>query len=111
MEWQRRYGKQGLVIIAFSHDYPQMLKKFAEGFGINYTLARWEPGKMPEPLRSVTSYPTSLLIDRHGRLRAFVFGPHLQDLEKALKAALKEQPKSEKPAKPAKPSTSAPKKS
>ncbi len=111
MEWQKRYGKQGLVIIAFSHDYPQMLKKFAESFGINYTLARWEPEKLPEPLRSVTAYPTNLLIDRQGRLRAFVVGPNLRDLEKELQAALKEQPKSGKAAKPSKLPASASKKS
>jgi len=90
-EWQQRYGKQGLVIIALSKEPPQMVKNFAKGMGIRYTLVRWEPEKLPEPLNKVFMNPTTLLIDRQGRLRAFVFGPDLLTLEKELQAALKEK--------------------
>ncbi len=92
MEWQKRYGKQGLVIIALSQDPLQMQKKFKEGVGINYLLVQWQREKMPKPLSLVFSYPTNLLIDRQGRLREFVFGPNLQALEPSLKSALKEKP-------------------
>jgi len=76
-----------------------MLKKIAEGMGINYKLAHWEKeqSKLPKPFSLVPSYPAALLIDRQGRLKAGVFGPWLMQLEKDLKAALAEKPV-EKPA-------------
>ncbi len=69
-----------------------MQKKFKQGAGINYLLAQWQREKMPKPLSLVFGYPTSLLIDRQGRLREFVFGPNLQALEASLMSALKEKP-------------------
>jgi hypothetical protein len=108
IEWQRRYGKDGLVIIAIAPSYQpmarEMLKNIAKGMGINYKLAQWEKeqNKLPKPLSLVPSYPASLLIDRQGRLRGGVFGPWLTQLESQLKEALKEKstvPKTEgKPA-------------
>lgn len=115
IEWQKKYGKQGLVIVAIaphpSMSAPPMLKKIAEGMGINYKLALWEKeqSKLPKPFSIVPSYPAALLIDRQGRLRAGVFGPWLMQIEKDLKAALAEKPKTnEKPktSKPAKRSSS-----
>lgn len=105
IDWQKRHGKQGLVIIAVTPKYYPashgMLKKIAEGMGINYKLAQWEKeqSKLPKPLSLVPSYPASLLIDRNGRLRGAVFGPWLTQLEKELKSALKEksQPSTPKP--------------
>jgi hypothetical protein len=48
IEWQRRYGKDGLVIIAIAPGYQpmarEMLKNIAKGMGINYKLAQWEKG-------------------------------------------------------------------
>lgn len=72
-----------------------MLKKIAEGMGINYKLAQWEKeqSKLPKPLSLVPGYPASLLIDRQGRLKSGVFGPWLTQLEKDLKAVLAEKPK------------------
>ncbi len=80
-----------------------MLRKTAEGMGINYKLAQWEKeqDKLPKPFSLVPSYPASLLIDRQGRLRAGVFGPWLFQLEKDLKAALAEKPEKPEPKKEA----------
>lgn len=105
IDWQKRYGKQGLVIIAVTPKYYSashgMLKKIAEGMGINYKLAQWEKeqSKLPRPLSLVPGYPASLLIDRNGRLRGAVFGPWLMQLEKDLQSALKEKskPSAQKP--------------
>ena len=103
IEWQKRYGKEGLVIIAIAPGYQpmarNMLKNMAKGMGINYKLAQWEKeqSKLPKPLSLVPSYPASLLIDRQGRLRGGVFGPWLTQLENQLKAALKEKPTAQKP--------------
>lgn len=71
-----------------------MLKKIAEGMGINYKLAQWEKeqNKLPKPFSLVPSYPAALLIDRKGRLKSGVFGPWLTQLEKDLKSALAEKP-------------------
>jgi len=92
IEWQRRYGKDGLVIIAIAPGYQpmarEMLKNIAKGMGINYKLAQWEKeqNKLPKPLSLVPSYPASLLIDRQGRLRGGVFGPWLTQLESQLRS-------------------------
>ncbi len=102
IDWQKKYGKQGLVIVALTpHSSPTaspMLKKIAEGMGINYKLAQWEKeqNKLPKPLSLVPSYPASILIDRKGRLKSGVFGPWLTQLEKDLKAALAEKPEEQK---------------
>ncbi|MCS7265809.1 MAG: hypothetical protein NZ805_13365 [Armatimonadetes bacterium] len=109
VEWQKKYGKQGLVIIALTtQSYPSaapMLKKIAEGMGINYKLAQWEQehSKLPKPLSLVPSYPATILIDRQGRLKTGVFGPWLTQIEKDLKAVLAEKPKMEEKPKGAKP--------
>lgn len=100
IDWQKQYGKQGLVVIAVTPKYHpashKMLKKIVEGMGINYKIAQWEKeqSKLPKPLSLVPGYPASLLIDRNGRLRGAVFGPLLMQLEKDLKSALKEKPQS-----------------
>ncbi len=92
VEWQKKFGKQGLVIVAFSHMPAQMQGDLAKGMGINYTLAVWDKDKFPKPISLVKGYPTSLLIDRQGRFRTVVMGPMLDQLEKELMAALKEKP-------------------
>lgn len=103
IEWQKRYGKEGLVVIAIAPGYQpmarNMLKNIAKGMGINYKLAQWEKeqSKLPKPLSLVPSYPASLLIDRQGKLRSGVFGPWLTQLEGELKAALKEKLTAPKP--------------
>jgi len=103
IEWQRRYGKDGLVIIAIAPGYQpmarEMLKNIAKGMGINYKLAQWEKeqNKLPKPLSLVPSYPASLLIDRQGRLRGGVFGPWLTQLESQLKEASRRNQPSPKP--------------
>ncbi|MFA0759764.1 MAG: hypothetical protein KEFWMYNX_002095 [Candidatus Fervidibacter sp.] len=104
MEWQKKFGKQGLVIIAFSHMPAQMQRDLAKSMGINYTLAVWDKDKFPKPISLVMGYPTNLLIDRQGRFRAVVMGPMLDRLEKELTAALKEKPPADKapPVKPTK---------
>lgn len=95
MKWQKRYGKDGLVVIAIMPRYlrmdGKMLKKIVKGMGINYRLARWEKeqSKLPKPLSLVPSYPASLLIDRQGKLRGGVFGPRSMQLEEELEIALK----------------------
>jgi hypothetical protein len=104
VEWQKKLGKQGLVIIAFSHMPAQMQRDLAKGMGINYTLAVWDKDKFPKPISLVVGYPTNLLIDRQGRFRTVVMGPMLDQLEKELMAALKEKPPTAKtsPVKPTK---------
>lgn len=102
MEWQKKHGKEGLVIIAFSQMPPEVQRSVAKQMGINYTLALWEKEKMPKPISLVMGYPTTLLIDRQGRLRAVVMGPTIYQLEKDLLAALKEKPTDRQKTPPAK---------
>lgn len=108
IEWQKKYGKQGFVIIAFSNMPADVQQSVAKQMGINYILALWEKEKMPKPVSLVMGYPTNMLIDRQGRLRTVVMGPMLDRLEKDLLAALKEKPAS--PSKPpaAKPTKATP---
>lgn len=70
--------------------------------GIRYPLLMWEPEKLPKPLSLVTGYPTTMLIDRKGRLRQvlfgpFFFGPELGKFERLLETTLSEKPPKKRP--------------
>lgn len=93
MDWQKRYGKQGLVVLAFSQAPIEVQKNFAEGMNINYPLLLWEAEKLPPPLDLVIGTPTNLLIDRQRRLRLVMLGPLFMSpkVEEELLAALKEK--------------------
>ncbi len=74
--------------------------EFAKRAKLTYPLFMWEQNKLPQLLRIITGYPTTLLIDRNGKIREVVFGILFGEQKKAferkLVAALKEKPDGEK---------------
>ena len=73
VELQKKYGKDGLVIVGMSVDAqgPGVVKKFMEANGINYQIVMADEavqeafgGKEP-----ITGIPTTFIIDRSGKIR------------------------------------------
>ena len=77
---------------------PKEQKDAAKRFGLTYPLFLWEHDKLPTPLKVITGYPTTLLIDRNGKIREVVFGilfgEKKEAFERKIVATLKEKPKS-----------------
>lgn len=84
---------------------PKEQKEAAKNMGIFYPLFLWEQKKLPKLLQVITAYPTTLLIDRDGKIREVVFGilfgEQKKEFERKIVALIKEKPKPEAEAKPA----------
>ena len=77
---------------------PKEQKDASKRFGLTYPLFLWERDKLPTILKVITGYPTTLLIDRNGKIREVVFGilfgEQKEAFERKIVATLKEKPKS-----------------
>jgi len=95
--WYRKYRKDGLVVIGLSTASPEEQREFATRAKLTYPLFVWERDKLPKLLQVVAGYPTTLLIDRSGKVREVVFGilfgEQREAFERKLVAAIKEKPK------------------
>ncbi len=95
--WYRKYRKDGLVVIGLSTVSPKEQIEFAKRTKLTYPLFMWEQDKLPQLFRVITGYPTTLLIDRNGKIREVVFGilfgEQKDSFERKLVAILKERPK------------------
>ncbi len=82
---------------------PKEQKEAAKNMGITYPLFLWEQEKLPKLLQVVNAYPTTLLIDRNGKIREVVFGilfgEQKREFERKLVAVLKEKAKGNEKAK------------
>jgi thiol-disulfide isomerase/thioredoxin len=69
IEMQKKYGKDGLVIVGVSLDQkgPKHVKKFVEENGMNYTVAMGDHSAV-EAFGGFNSIPTTFLINREGRI-------------------------------------------
>lgn len=69
IELQDRYGPDGLVVVGVSLDDagPEVVEAFAEKTGINYPLAMGNR-EVLKAAGGVEALPTTLVIDREGRL-------------------------------------------
>jgi len=70
VELQKKYGKDGLVIIgALSHDpkTPAAVKTFAAKLGMNYTIVKSDD-EIEEAFGGFDAIPTTFLIGRDGRI-------------------------------------------
>lgn len=76
---------------------PKEQLEFAKRVKLTYPLFMWEQQKLPQLLRVINGYPTTLLIDRNGKIREVVFGilfgEQKEAFERKLVAALREKPK------------------
>ena len=67
---QNKYGKDGFVIVGVSIDQagPDVVKSFAEKFGINYQMVMADE-KVAAAFGGIEVVPTTFLIDRAGNIR------------------------------------------
>jgi thiol-disulfide isomerase/thioredoxin len=67
---QNKYGKDGFVIVGVSIDQagPEVVKSFAEKFGINYQMVMADE-KVAADFGGIEVVPTTFLIDRAGNIR------------------------------------------
>ena len=90
VELQKKYGKDGLVIVGVSLDRsgPERVKKFAQENGMNYTLVMGDEDVV-EAFGSFEAIPTTFLINRSGRIVHQKTGalPH-DEYEKLVQRAL-----------------------
>jgi peroxiredoxin len=95
-KWAQRYKRQGLVVIGLSMASPKEQREAAQRFGITYPLFLWEREKLPSLLRRITATPTTLLLDRKGRIVevqvGLLFGERLAAWERKIRALLQERP-------------------
>ena len=70
VEMQKKYGKDGFVIVGASVDQggPGVVKAFADKNGVNYTLVMADEAVV-SAFGGVEAIPTTFLIDRNGQIR------------------------------------------
>jgi thiol-disulfide isomerase/thioredoxin len=70
IEMQKKYEKDGLVIVGISIDEagPEVVKTFAEKFGINYPIVMADDA-IAQAFGGIEAVPTTFLIDRSGQIR------------------------------------------
>lgn len=100
---QNEFGPQGLQIIGLNYEHGpteqeviKAVEQFIQEFGINYPCALGTD-QIQQQVPGFEGFPTTLFIDRAGRVRAKLVGLH----DHALLQALVEQLLAEGPASPA----------
>ena len=91
-ELQKKYGKEGLVVVGVSLDQegPAVVKKFMAGQRMNYPVVMGDE-KIVKAFGGVEGIPTTFLIDRNGVIRHRKLGAMpTADYEAILKPLLKE---------------------
>lgn len=76
MEFQKKYGSQGLVIVGVAIDDPDAVRKFTEKLGVNYPiLLGTRPVFDAYSNVGMLGLPTSFYIDQQGKLLGQSSGP------------------------------------
>lgn len=89
LEWQRAYGPRGLRLVGVSSEKPEVLRKFASGRELPFTVAV-DPDDKVGATYHVPAIPMLVVIDRAGVVR-FVHiggGAHLDEVEAAIRPLL-----------------------
>lgn len=70
VDLQRKYGKDGLVIVGVSLDQagPAVVEDFVKKFGVNYQMVMGDDD-VQTAFGGVEAIPTTFLIDRNGQIR------------------------------------------
>lgn len=87
---QERYGKDGLVIVGISLDRrgAEHVKKFTVKHGMNYVVVMGDDA-VGEAFGGIAAIPTTILIDRQGKIRHKKVGSmHHDEYEKLLRPLL-----------------------
>ena len=74
IELRNTIAADKLEIIGLSFEDARVVKNFAEGKNINYTIAISQPQMLPEPFSKVTALPTMFVIDASGNLKIALEG-------------------------------------
>jgi thiol-disulfide isomerase/thioredoxin len=93
IELQKKYGKEGLVIVGASVDQggPSVVKAFADKAGVNYTMVMADEAVV-SAFGGVEAIPTTFLIDRSGQIRDRKLGAEeTADYEKKILAVMSEK--------------------
>jgi thiol-disulfide isomerase/thioredoxin len=93
IELQKKYGKDGLVIVGVSVDQqgPSVVKPFADKNGVNYIMVMADEAVVGA-FGGVEAIPTTFLIDRNGQIRDRKVGAEeTADYEKKILAVLAEK--------------------
>lgn len=88
---QKKYGDDGLVFVGISmdEDGPEVVRKFVKEHGINYTIVMGDEAVV-NAFAPIEGYPTTIIIDREGRIRDRKLGAKpTAEFEKAILAVLK----------------------
>ena len=88
---QKKYGKDGLVIVGISLDRggPAKVIDFAKRFGINYPVVMGDNEQL-DGFGDISAIPTTFLIDRDGNIRDRKVGAmETAEYEKRILAVLK----------------------
>ncbi len=90
---QKKYGKDGLVIVGVSVDdgerASEMVQLFIKKVGVNYPIVMGD-ADVAQSFGGIEMYPTTFIIDREGKIRDRKVGPEAMDqYEKRVLAVLK----------------------
>jgi thiol-disulfide isomerase/thioredoxin len=89
---QKKYAADGLVFVGVSldGDGELVVKKFVKDYGVNYPVVLGADSNIQETYAVMDTIPTTLIIDRDGRIRDRTVGKvPTEEFEKALLAVLK----------------------
>ena len=92
-ELQKKYGEDGFMIVGISLDQagPDVVKSFADKFGINYQLVMGDEAVVAA-FGGVEGIPTTFLIDRAGQIRDRKVGAEeTAEYEKKIAAVMAEK--------------------
>jgi len=86
IELRKTVGQDNLAMLAISNENPELVKKFVDQAGINYTVLL-DRGTMPGPYNAVRAIPSSFFIDPEGRIKLGTSGLVSLEEIKAILAA------------------------
>jgi len=94
VQLQKKYAADGLVIVGISVDTdgPEVVRKFMKEVGINYPIVMADD-QIQDLFAPIQGYPTTLIIDRDGKIRDRKLGREpTEQYEKRILAILRPHP-------------------
>ena len=92
-----QYAAQGLVVVGVSNEPVKLQETLADELKMNYTLLR-QVGDMPAPFENVKAFPTTVILDREGKVvKKLVGARDKAELEALVKPLLVPEKKESEP--------------
>jgi len=73
-ELRNTISENDLAMLAISDENPEKVKKFAENYNLNYNIISTNIRAMPAPYSRLTALPTSIYIDKQGKIKIITEG-------------------------------------